>query len=182
MNELLEGLKRMALRNLPSSIAPMPDKAAQNQHFELALVEPRSDIDWERYFDLRWRVLRAPWQQPKGSEQDDREADSVHLMLCDASRMPLAVGRVHLNTPLQAQVRFMAVDSTATRQGLGTILLAALESRATQIGARSIVLNAREQAIPFYRKHGYVVTGEAPVMFGSVLHVRMAKELTAKTP
>ena len=160
----------------------MPDKAMRNRHFEVTLVEPRSDIDWKQYFDLRWRVLRAPWQQPKGSEQDDREADSVHLMLCDAARMPLAVGRLHLNTPLEAQVRFMAVDPTATRQGLGTILLAALESRGAQMGAQSIVLNAREQAIPFYRKHGYAVTGEARAMFGSVLHVRMAKEVTKKTP
>jgi ribosomal protein S18 acetylase RimI-like enzyme len=160
----------------------MSDENAQDYHFELTLVEPTSQIDWERYFDLRWRVLRRPWRQPKGSEKDNREAGSVHLMLCDASRMPLAVGRLHLNTPLEAQVRFMAVDPTATRQGLGATLLAALESRAAQMGARSIVLNAREQAIPFYRKHGYVVTGEAATMFGSVLHFRMAKQISAMMP
>ena len=160
----------------------MPDENAQDHHFELTLVEPTSEIDWERYFDLRWRVLRKPWRQPKGSEKDDREANSVHLMLCDASRMPLAVGRLHLNTPHEAQVRFMAVDPTATRQGLGTTVLAALESRAAEMGARTIVLNAREQAIPFYGKHGYVVTGEAATMFGSVLHVRMTKQIYAITP
>jgi ribosomal protein S18 acetylase RimI-like enzyme len=160
----------------------MPDKDAQDHHFELTLVEPTSEIDWERYFDLRWRVLRRPWRQPKGSERDDREAGSLHVMLCDASRMPLAVGRLHLNSPREAQIRFMAVDPTATRQGLGTIVLAALESRAAEMGARSIVLNAREQAIPFYRKHGYVVTGDAETMFGSVLHVRMAKRISVEAP
>ena len=149
-------------------------------HFGLGLLEPTSEIDWERYFDLRWRVLRAPWQQPEGSEQDDRETDSIHLMLCDASRMPLAIGRLHLNSPYEAQIRFMAVDPTVTRQGLGATVLKALERRATEAGARKIVLNAREQAIPFYQKHGYVVTKEAETMFGSVLHVRMEKQIIRK--
>ncbi len=144
-------------------------------------MEPTSDIDWERYFDLRWRVLRAPWQQPKGSEKDDREADSVHLMLCDASRMPLAIGRLHLNSPYEAQIRFMAVDPMVTRQGLGATVLKALEERAVEAGARRIVLNAREQAIPFYQKHGYLVTGEAETMFGSVFHSRMTKNLPSET-
>ena len=151
----------------------MRDEGVQNTE----LVEPRSALDWERYFDLRWRVLRAPWHQPKGSEQDDREADSVHLMLCDASRTPFAVGRVHLNAPQEAQIRFMAVDPTATRQGLGTTVLKALEHRAAEMGVRTIVLNAREQAIPFYEKHGYTIIGGAETMFGSVLHVRMTKQL-----
>jgi ribosomal protein S18 acetylase RimI-like enzyme len=153
----------------------MGDKRAKGS--ELMLAEPRSALDWERYFDLRWKVLRAPWHQPKGSEQDDREADSVHLMLCDASRMPLAIGRLQLNSPQEAQIRFMAVDPTATRQRLGTAVLKALEHRAAVMGARTIVLNARQQAIPFYQKHGYTITGDAETMFGSVLHVRMTKQL-----
>ena len=150
--------------------------------FGLTLLEPTSNIDWERYFELRWRVLRAPWQQPKGSEKDDRETDSVHLMLCDASRMPLAVGRLHLNSLQEAQIRFMAVDPSVTRQGFGATVLKALERRATEGGARRIVLNAREQAIPFYQKHGYVVTDDADTLFGSVLHVRMEKQLGDKLP
>ncbi len=128
----------------------MPDMDAQHHQFDLTLAEPQSKIEWERYFDLRWRVLREPWQQPKGSEQDDREAGSVHLMLCDASRMPLAVGRLHLNSPEEAQIRFMAVDPKTTGRGLGSTILNALESRAAEMGAHRIVLNAREQAIPFY--------------------------------
>ena len=145
----------------------------------LTLLEPTSNIDWDRYFDLRWRVLRAPWQQPKGSEKDDRETDSIHLMLCDASRTPLAVGRLHLNSPQEAQIRFMAVDPSVTGQGLGATVLKALERRATGASARRIVLNAREQAIPFYQKHGYVVTEKAEIMFGSVLHARMEKQIEA---
>ena len=143
----------------------------------LTVREPQSDADWKQYFDLRWRVLRAPWQQPRGSETDDREADSLHLMLSDASGAPLAVGRLHLNSPDEAQIRFMAVEPGAERQGLGGRVLAALEARAASLGMQRIVLNARDQAIPFYQKHRYAVIGEAATLFGRVAHVKMQKKL-----
>ncbi|MEP6685461.1 MAG: GNAT family N-acetyltransferase [Verrucomicrobiota bacterium] len=158
----------------------MPDNAGKDR-LKLLLAEPSSKIEWELYFDLRWRVLRAPWRQPRGSEQDEREADSIHLMLCDASRMPFAVGRLHLNSPHEAQIRFMAVDPKVTRQGLGTAVLTALESRAAKMGFHRIVLNARKQAVPFYQKHGYAVTGDGETMFDTVLHVRMAKKISSIT-
>ena len=141
------------------------------------MVSPSSPEDWEQYFDLRWRVLRAPWEQPRGSEKDDRETESIHLMALDADRRALAVGRVHLNSPTEAQVRFMAVAESARGLGLGTALLQGLEDSARKAGADRMVLNAREDAQSFYAKHGYVVTGPAPTIFDTVKHVRMAKKL-----
>lgn len=145
----------------------------------LQLTEPRSAEDWERYFDLRWSVLRAPWGQPKGSERDDREADSIHLMICDPSGLPLAVGRLHLNSPGEAQVRFMAVRPALAGRGLGSAILGELESRAIKAGVRQIVLNAREGAISFYRKHDYAVVEPAETLFESIPHVKMAKDLSS---
>jgi hypothetical protein len=42
-------------------------------------------------------------------------------------------------------------------------------------GAKVVVLNARESAIPFYQKHGYQIIGDAPTMFGSIKHSKMQK-------
>jgi len=42
-----------------------------------SLIVPETAVDRERYFDLRWRVLREPWQQPRGSERDDRERREI---------------------------------------------------------------------------------------------------------
>src|SRR5690348_4134100 len=100
-----------------------------------AFISPSSDHDWEQYFDLRWRVLRAPWEQPRGSEKDDREDKSTHLMAVDGDRRLLAVGRLHFNSASEAQVRFMAVAESARDRGLGTALLAELENRARSGGA-----------------------------------------------
>lgn len=142
---------------------------------------PRDEADLERYFELRWRVLRAPWDQPRGSEQDDREDESIHLMVRDGNGEALAVGRLHLNSPTEAQVRFMAVDPRAQGRGLGSMVLRALEERAQSAGAKTIVLNARESAQRFYDQHGYRVEGPAPRLFGGVDHLRMRKDF-AKSP
>jgi ribosomal protein S18 acetylase RimI-like enzyme len=144
---------------------------------EPVFTSPSSPEDWEQYFDLRWRILRAPWDQPRGSEKDDREAESTHLMAIDRYRQTLAVGRLHLNSPSEAQVRFMAVAETARGLGLGSALLQELEALARKAGADRVVLNAREDAQRFYEKNGYVVTGPAPTIFSAVNHVRMAKQL-----
>ena len=144
-------------------------------------LAPQSAAEWDAYYDLRWRVLRAPWQQPRGSEKDDREAESVHLMIAGSDSRPLAIGRLHLNSPQEAQVRYMAVEPDAQGRGLGGVILNELERRARAAGAKSIVLNARQNAQSFYARHGFVVVGPAPTMFDSVEHVRMRKELADST-
>ena len=157
----------------------MPDAL----HFPaLPPVSPQSAAEWDNYFDLRWRVLRAPWNQPRGSEKDDREAESEHLMIVGQHSRPLAVGRLHFNTPAEAQIRFMAVEPGVQGQGLGATILKELERRAYAAGAASIVLNARDDARPFYQKHGFAVVGPAPTMFDAIKHVRMRKDLSGSHP
>ena len=150
--------------------------AAQNTPAQQTPVSPQSEAEWNEYFDLRWRVLREPWQQPRGSEKDDREADSEHLMIFGQHFRPLAVGRLHFNSPAEAQVRFMAVEPAARGRGFGSTILQEFERRARAAGATSIVLNARDDVQRFYQKHGFVVVEPAPTIFGVVKHIRMRKE------
>ena len=142
------------------------------------LGSPAGAAEFERYFDLRWRVLRAPLEQPRGSERDDREDESIHLMVRAADGEALATGRLHLNSPTEAQVRFMAVDPKAQGRGLGSIVLRALEESARKAGARHLVLNARESAQRFYEQHGYRVEEPAErIFFGGITHWRMRKDI-----
>ena len=71
----------------------------------------------------------------------------------------------------------MAVDDSVQGQGYGSAILAGLEAEAKRFGALRIVLNARDNAIKFYEKHGYATTSGADTLFESVRHVRMAKTL-----
>jgi len=156
---------------------PKPDEPARKPE-EFTLVEPRTAQEWESYFDLRWRVLREPWGQPRGTERDDLDAESFHLMLRDSSGAVVAVGRLHLNSPSEAQVRYMAVDESHRGRGLGSRILSGLEDRARSERVTGVVLNARDNTINFYRRHGYCVEGPADILFGEVRHFRMRKDLS----
>ena len=137
---------------------------------------PQTPVDWDRHYDLRWRVLREPWGQPPGSERDELDSASIHVALWDGDHA-VAGGRLHFNSPLEAQVRYMAVEPRWQGKGLGSRILGLLEARAVAAGAHSVVLNAREEAAGFYLGHGYQVTGPGGVLFGSIPHLRMEKRL-----
>jgi len=143
----------------------------------MRIIEPVSPGDYQKYYDLRWTVLRAPWNQPRGSERDPRDADSTHLMMIDARDAAVAVGRLQFNSIREARIRYMAVAVGQQRRGFGSRMLQALEDRAASLGAASILLDARETALGFYRKRGYSAEGPGHVLYNSISHVRMRKLL-----
>ncbi len=89
----------------------------------------------------------------------------------------MATARLHLNSPTEAQVRYMAVDPVFQGCGVGGRLLEALEARARSLGCRIMTLNSRDSARCFYEKQGYVVVSPAPTLFGSIEHVKMLKQI-----
>jgi GNAT superfamily N-acetyltransferase len=147
----------------------------------MRLIEPGTKAGFERYYALRWRVLRAPWGGAPGSERDAGDDDSLHLMLVDDGDQPLAVGRLHFNSPTEAQIRFLAVEEHHRGRGLGRRLMEALEERALAKGARVVVLNAREEAVPFYLDLGYQDLGPIETRFAQIPHRRMVKTLPDKS-
>jgi len=147
----------------------------------MRIIEPASPDQFGDYYELRWKVLREPWGQPRGSERDALDVSATHLMLLDEGGAPAGVGRLHFNSIREAQLRYMAIATGRQRRGYGSALLAALEARALQLGAARIVLDARETALRFYRKHGYTATGAGHVLFNRIAHVRMCKIMTSNT-
>src|SRR5947207_15489892 len=101
----------------------------------LILRSPNSPDEWDAYFDLRWRILREPRGQPRGSERDSIDDSAVHLLILDSARKPLACGRLHFNASDEAQVRFMAVDQNARDRGYGSRILEGLEAEAARRSA-----------------------------------------------
>ncbi len=143
-----------------------------------AIIHPQTQQQWSNYYHLRWQLLRMPWKQPKGSEQDLLESNSIHVMVVDSQQSVLAVARGHQNSKKQAQIRYMAVLGAYQNQGIGQQLLQYLEQQIQQcFQVKAIVLNARESAIGFYLKQGYQIIGTASTLYGCIPHVKMQKRL-----
>lgn len=139
------------------------------------LSTPTTAQQWQDYYQLRYQVLRQPWGQPVGSERDELEAQSYHAMVEHAGQV-LAVGRIHPLGDGRAQVRYMAVAPQARGSGFGAVVLAELERQAQRWGCVVIVLNAREQAIGFYRKANYQLGDVLEPLYG-IPHQQMTKQL-----
>jgi ribosomal protein S18 acetylase RimI-like enzyme len=139
---------------------------------------PQSPGDYAEYFELRWRVLRAPWGEPPSAARDHLENDADHAVVRNGEGHVVGVGRVHMVDEEEAQVRFMGVEETYRGQGVGRALLTFLEEAASRRGARRIVLNSRSNVVGFYEKLGYRVVGDGPTFFETVKHFRMEKALS----
>jgi thioesterase domain-containing protein len=139
---------------------------------------PQSLEEFEKYYQLRWQILRKPWQQPLGSEQDEFEQQACHRMILDENNSIVAVGRFHQTSQNQAQIRYMAVNENSQGSGIGKQLIQDLEQAAAMQGIREITLNAREQALEFYQKLGYLNMGFAHQLYNQINHYAMKKHLS----
>ncbi len=142
------------------------------------LRAPKTAGEFSQYYQLRWQILRKPWHQVLGSEQDELEKYSIHRMVIDEDDNVLAVGRLEKGLGQQGQIRYMAVDDKAQGQGLGQQIISELEIQANRLGMKEVCLNARDNALGFYQKLGYDNQGYSHTLFDEVKHYRMIKTLT----
>ena len=90
---------------------------------KLKFADPYHENRIEDYFFFRWKLLRQPWGQPKGTERDDQEENSIQRMIVDEDGNIIACGRFHLNSPHEAQIRYMAVDTGQRGKGIGKMMM-----------------------------------------------------------
>lgn len=143
---------------------------------KLFIRQPRTPEELKEYYQLRWKILRKPWNQPKGSEKDEKEHEAIHLAaFSDGSLVGCARG--HFNSPKQAQIRYMAVAKDHRNLGIATKFLQKMEKSLHSKGAREIILKARSNAISFYEKNGYEIFKKGDILFREIEHYWMKKIL-----
>jgi len=142
----------------------------------LEIKFPVTDSDWKAYYALRFNVLREPWNQPLGSEVLADEDQAIHAIAVSGEEV-VGVARMHESAVKQGQVRCVAIATAAQGKGIGKAIMAYLEEKAAQKGWTEIVLEARENAVPFYQAIGYAIVAESYLLFGEIQHYRMKKAL-----
>jgi predicted GNAT family N-acyltransferase len=139
-------------------------------------IRTPKDHEWEAYYDLRYRVLREPLNQPRGSERNDGDATGIHFALYEDKTLK-AIARLDRHDETTAQVRFVAVESAEQGKGYGRLIMEATEQHAEANGSTKIILHARDYAVEFYLKLGYTLIEPSHKLFGVLQHFLMEKIL-----
>lgn len=144
---------------------------------KIQIIEPQSLQEFEAYYLVRYNVLRKPWNQPMGSEKDNQEAESIHAMAVNENNEVLGVCRLQYNSKTEAQLRFMGIVEEAQGLGIGRLLIDYMELKAKNHGTTTMILQARENAVDFYKKCGYSVKEKTFLLWNIIQHYLMTKEL-----
>lgn len=124
---------------------------------------------------LRYRVLREPLGLNYTPEQLSAEAGDTLLGIYDNVQLIgcLILTRLDAQT---VQMRQVAVMPLQQGQGTGRVLVTYAEKLARQQGYTTMLLHARESAVPFYLRLEYAAQGESFEEVG-LPHVQMLKDL-----
>ena len=144
---------------------------------KVEIRSPKTDQEWKEYYDLRYRVLREPWNQPRGSERNEGDETGKHLALFESGIIK-AVARLDASGLQESQVRFVAVEFNEQGRGYGRLIMEACENIASDRGDLKMVLHAREVALDFYKRMGYKLIEKSHLLFGEIQHFLMVKDLS----
>ena len=134
--------------------------------------------EYDEAVGLRYEVLRRPLGLDFTTEQLAAEYAQLHLAAYDGAGH--LVGYLNL-TPIDEhtmQMRQVAVATGQQGRGVGVQLVQHSEWLAKQLGIKRFVLHARETAVPFYERRGYLVFGD-PYEEVTLPHRNMEKNLEA---
>lgn len=145
----------------------------------IEIREPKNDREWNDYYDLRYRILRAPLDQPRGSEKNDGDSTGVHFALYENTVLK-AIARLDQADDSIAQVRFVAVEENVRGKGYGKAIMIATEEAAKDRGDTEMILQARDYAVDFYLKLNYQLIEKSHLLFGVLQHYKMNKPLSAQ--
>ena len=141
------------------------------------IVSPSSESDFKEYYQLRWELLRKPWNQPLGSERDELEEEAIHYSAHNEEGLLLGVCRMHFLNKETAQIRFMAVQLAFKGLGIGRKLLEKAEDDAYANGIKKMILQSRENAVVFYQRQGYQTIEKSFQLYGEIQHFLMQKQI-----
>ncbi|MFA7274888.1 MAG: GNAT family N-acetyltransferase [Crocinitomicaceae bacterium] len=143
---------------------------------DLKIRTPENEEEWEDYYDLRYRILREPLNQPRGSERNEGDETGIHFALYVEGQLK-AIARLDEHALDTAQTRFVAVETEEQGKGYGKLIMYAVEQEASDKEYAKMILHARDYAMDFYLNLGYELVEPSYKLFDVLQHFLMEKEL-----
>ena len=143
--------------------------ARPDEAFALEALQRRSSDVWEQY---RAQLAANPdaIEPPHAAIAEGRVRVAV-----DASGRPLGFSVVLPLSEQRCELDDLFVEPESMRSGVGRLLVDDVAARATAAGATHVDVIANPNALGFYEKVGFQITGQAETRFGGA--PRMALEL-----
>ena len=82
----------------------------------MEVKQANGNSEVEKIIDLRDKILRQPWGQPKETATDAFENSSINAYIVDESGNVIACGRLQENENKIGQIRFMAVEKVSEKK------------------------------------------------------------------
>lgn len=154
----------------------MADTKNKLDQLDFRIIDIDSD-DYGQTLLLRHEILRRPIG--KSIAEDDLSHENEDCILgAFYGEQLVAMATLIDSSSEESIIRYVAVDESWQRQGIGTAVILRLEEEARQRNKKRIRLMARVTVAHFYENLGYEKEGEAFVPDNhSVVHVWMAREL-----
>lgn len=123
---------------------------------------------------VRTEVFLIEQQIPPELEYDEDDWICIHAVAWHES---IPVGTARLDVAQAGRVGRVSVLRNYRRNGIGSLLMQALEAEAKAQGLRRIWFHSQVSAVPFYRSLGYRSYGEE-YLEANIPHLSMEKDLS----
>ena len=142
---------------------------AQFVEFDSSLYEDALRVRVEAFFEGMPNALELI--------QDKFENTNSYFLVIVNNNKVVATGRLHLSE-FVGVVSQMAISKNYQKQGYGSAVLKELIVKAKSLNCASVNLSARETAVLFYKKHGFVTVGKKyPSLKTGIRHIEMSRDL-----
>ena len=132
--------------------------------------------EYDETVALRYKILRLPLNLEFSAEDLAKEYTDIHLAAYDEAWILRGCLVLTPKPQKVMKMRQVAVDADVQSKGIGRAMVEKSEHLARSKGYEVMELNARDVAVPFYKKLNYQTVGD---MFEevSISHFKMKKIL-----
>jgi predicted GNAT family N-acyltransferase len=132
---------------------------------------------YEQLLQLRIRSLLLAYNIPADFIKRETESNDFHIGAFEGDQLLGCCVLTPRGSDL-VQLRQMIVDPSLQKKGVGAAIVAFAEELAQAHGFTTVMMHARNAAIGFYEKLGYVIVGDE-FMEVNIPHHRMEKRLVS---
>jgi predicted GNAT family N-acyltransferase len=131
--------------------------------------------DYQQELDLRNRILRIPLGLQLSEKDTEKDASYIHFGAFQGDRLIASMALAPVNSEI-IRMKQVAVETQCQDTGIGTMLVKEAEKLVASQKYSRMELHAREVAVPFYTKNGYMIQGSLFYEVG-IPHYFMFKNL-----